>query len=65
MSAPTFSRGFACGLVAFADGRAAVPALDPAAGAVLAGVPVGAGSEFLRGWLAGWHSANVAEGVPS
>jgi hypothetical protein len=56
---PTFEHGFALGLVAFADGRAAVPALDPAATAPVASVPVGGATEFFRGWLAGWHSANL------
>jgi hypothetical protein len=56
---PTFEHGFALGQAAFTDGRVAVPALDPAATGAVAGVPVGGAVEYWKGWLAGWHSANL------
>ena len=64
MSAPTFSPGFARGVTAFADGRVPVPALDPSVVASLAGVTIGDGVEYLRGWVAGWHSSNLLAPLP-
>ena len=64
MSAPTFSRGFERGVTAFADGRGPVPALDPYTLASLDGVTIGGAVEYLRGWSAGWHSANLLAPLP-
>ena len=59
MSAPTYAKGFARGLVAFAEGLTVVPALDEEVRRSLVGVASGDGVPYLSGWIAGWHHANL------
>ncbi|WP_075758149.1 hypothetical protein [Sporomusa sphaeroides] len=52
-------RAFNFGVIAFGDGKKAIPVLDKDLLELLRGNKVGEGLPIIKSWLAGWHSANI------
>lgn len=50
---------FLLGIIAFGDGKKAIPAMDKDLMGLLQGNKVGEGLPVIKSWISGWHSANI------
>ncbi|CVK18440.1 hypothetical protein [Sporomusa sphaeroides] len=52
-------QAFNLGLIAFGNGKKAIPALDKDLLGLLQGNKVGEGLPIIKSWIAGYNSANI------